>query len=193
MVKGHRTYTKVRRAEAEGKTRDRIIEAMIALHEEVGPSRTTISAIAERAGVERLTVYRHFPDEPAMLRACSSRWAEIDPPPAIPVKRYRDPAAGFRAMLLPLYEWYRRNHRMLANVTADLDRVPAVREVFATTHARLMEMTAAMDGLWPRRNERRLATIRHAAAFATWRSLDQWTGSDRKSVTLVLEWIRGLR
>src|SRR5215210_6391266 len=70
-----RKYEQKRHAEQQAETRQRIVEAMVALHAEVGPARTTISAIAERAGVERLTVYRHFADETAMFQACSAHFA----------------------------------------------------------------------------------------------------------------------
>src|ERR671919_2710297 len=76
-----RKYEKKRRAEQEAETRQRIVEAMVALHREVGPARTTISAIAERAGVERLTVYRHFPDERSLFEACTGHWRASHPPP----------------------------------------------------------------------------------------------------------------
>src|SRR5918994_5654651 len=76
-----RRYQKKRRAEQEAETRQRIVEAMVALHREVGPARTTISAIAERAGVERLTVYRHFPDERSMFQACTSHYSTLVPEP----------------------------------------------------------------------------------------------------------------
>ena len=80
-----RAYRKRRRAEQEEETRLRITEAAVDLHGSVGPARTTVSAIAERAGVQRATVYRHFPDEEALFAACSSHWAALNPPP--------DPAA----------------------------------------------------------------------------------------------------
>src|SRR6185312_8925397 len=76
-----RKYQKKLRAEQQEETRQRIVEAMVALHREVGPARTTISAIAERAGVERLTVYRHFPDERSMFEACTSHYATVVPQP----------------------------------------------------------------------------------------------------------------
>ena len=68
-----RRYTLKRRAELQAETRQRIVDAAVALHSSVGPAATTISAIAEHAGVERLTVYRHFPDELTLLRACSGK------------------------------------------------------------------------------------------------------------------------
>src|ERR1700756_5122423 len=76
-----RTYRMRRRAELEEQTRRRITESTIALHEQLGPARTSISAIAERAGVRRSTVYRHSPDEAALFAACSSHWRAENPPP----------------------------------------------------------------------------------------------------------------
>ena len=76
-----RTYKMKRRAEQEAETRQRITEAAMRLHGTVGPARTSISAVADRAGVRRSTVYRHFPDEEALFGACSQHWAERNPPP----------------------------------------------------------------------------------------------------------------
>src|SRR4051795_2135475 len=96
-----RKYQKKRRAEQQEETRQRIVEAMVALHREVGPARTTISAIAERAGVERLTVYRHFADETAMFQACSAHFAaEVAPPDPAAWTGVREPAERLRAALL---------------------------------------------------------------------------------------------
>src|SRR5512146_2415532 len=82
MKRGRRRpYVQRRRAELAEGTRARILDAVISLHEEVGPSRTTVSAIARRAGVQRLTVYRHLPDERLLLEACASRWISEHPPP----------------------------------------------------------------------------------------------------------------
>ena len=69
------------RAERQANTRARIVEAIMHLHQDVGPRHTTVSAIARRAGVERLTVYRHFNDESEMFAACSHRYLELNPPP----------------------------------------------------------------------------------------------------------------
>src|SRR5215210_1962247 len=76
-----RPYRKTRRAELEDQTRRRITESAVALHERLGPARTSISAIAQHAGVRRSTVYRHFPDEVALFDACSSHWREANPAP----------------------------------------------------------------------------------------------------------------
>src|SRR5919112_699113 len=100
-----RKYEKKRRAERETETRQRIVEAMVALHREVGPGRTTISAIAERAGVERLTVYRHFGDETAMFQACSAHFAtEVPGPDPTAWAGVARPADRLRAALLAFYD-----------------------------------------------------------------------------------------
>jgi AcrR family transcriptional regulator len=162
------------------------VDALIKLHEEVGPSRTTVSAVAAEAGVERLTVYRHFPDEQAMLSACSSRWEERNPLPAIP-----DAAtpAHVRRALLALYAWYRRNARMLTQLAADADRVPFIRDNAAQVAQYLDALASALERAWPRRRAHRRATLRHALEFSTWRSLAQLAGSDAKAAAIVLGWL----
>ena len=189
-MKRARTYTKVHRAAAEEATRERIVSAIMALHEEVGPARTTVSAIAERAGVERLTVYRHFPDEPSMLRACSAHWAALNPLPPMPAKG-TDPLAAFRRTILSLYEWYRANEAMLVQVTTDARKVPLIAELIAPIGMELDRTATELDAHWPRRSTRRATTIRHALEFSTWRSLAQLTGSDRRAVAVVAGWIEG--
>ena len=184
-----RAYNKVRRAEAEQETRQRIVDALLALHEEVGPARTTVSAVADRAGVERLTVYRHFPDETSMIRACSSCWAERHPFPALRDLRSMEPADAVRATLLDLYGWYRENARMLERIEADRERVTAVREAMEPGDVHFETIATSLDRLWPNRSATRLATLRHAIAFATWQSLARIAGSDRRAVAIVLEWI----
>ena len=184
-----RRYTKVRRAETENETRARIVEAMMALHEDVGPARTTVSAIAERAGVERLTVYRHFPDEASMIRACSTCWAERHPLPEIPAKAGGDPIAVCRNTLSELYGWYRANERMLERVHADRDRMASVDDALRSTDEYLDAVAAAMDRQWTGRSSRRAATLRHAVEFTTWRSLQRIAGSDSRAAAIVVAWL----
>jgi len=189
-MKRPRAYTKVRRAAAEDATRERIVCAIVALHEEIGPARTTVSAIADRAGVERLTVYRHFPDEPSMLRACSAHWTALHPLPPIPADG-ADPLAAFRRTILRLYGWYRANAAMLVQITTDARKIPLVAELIAPLGADLDRAAAELDANWPRRSARRATTIRHALEFSTWRSLDRLTGSDRRAAALAVGWIDG--
>ncbi len=189
-MKQPRAYTKVRRAASEEATRERIVTAMIALHEEIGPARTTVSAIADRAGVERLTVYRHFPDEPSMLRACSAHWATLNPLPPMPAVA-TDPLTAFRRTILSLYGWYRANEAMLAQVTTDARKIPLIAELMAPVRVELERVAAELEANWPRRSGRRATTIRHALEFSTWRSLAQLTGSDGRAAGVVVGWVEG--
>ena len=101
---GKRPYRKRRRAELEDETRLRITEAAVALHGSVGPARTTVSAVAERAGVQRATVYRHFPDERSMFAACSAHWIAANPLPDLGAwARIADPGERLRTALTELY------------------------------------------------------------------------------------------
>src|SRR3954471_8590928 len=130
-----RPYRMTRRAELEEHTRRRITESTVALHEEVGPARTSISAIAERAGVRRSTVYRHFPDEAALFEACSSHWAAENPMPDMGAwAAIEDPDERLRAAIDELYAFYRRTERMMENLLRDEVTVPVVAERFAGFH-----------------------------------------------------------
>lgn len=189
-MKPRRSYTKVRRAEAEEAMRERIVTAIVDLHEEIGPARTTISAIAERAGVERLTVYRHFPDEPSMLRACSAHWSALHPLPPLPAAG-PEPLTAYRRTVLRLYGWYRANEAMLTRITTDAPAMPLVAELIAPIAGGVDAVAAALDANWSRRSARRAITIRHALQFSTWRSLAALTGSDRRAAAVVVAWVEG--
>src|SRR3954468_14614829 len=124
-----RRYEKRARAAHEEATRRRVIEAAMALHGTVGPARTTISAIAESAGVRRATVYRHFPDERALFLGCSGTWAERNPVPD-PAAWATIPDAPTRlaAALEAIYGWYERVEPMLTAVSRDAEAMPIVAE-----------------------------------------------------------------
>jgi AcrR family transcriptional regulator len=179
-----RKYELKQRAERQAETRQRIVEAIVALHREVGPARTTISAIAERAGVERLTVYRHFADETAMFQACSAHFtSEVAPPAPAAWSHVADPAARLRAALVAFYDYYRRAEDMLAHVQRDAPQLPALAAVVAPWDA---FVGAVRDGLldgWaapgagPAR-ARLSAAVAHALRFDTWRSLARAEGLD---------------
>src|SRR5689334_23081270 len=116
-----RKYELRQRAEARAVTRQRIVDATVALHGSVGPAATTISAIAERAGVQRLTVYRHFPDKRALFQACSGHWAALHPlPDPSSWPAVADPAARLELALRELYAHYRETEQMTANIRRDL-------------------------------------------------------------------------
>src|SRR5215471_6665449 len=102
-----RTYQKKKRAEREAETRRRIVEATVGLHTSVGPARTTISAIADKAGVQRHTVYAHFPEEDTLFAACTSHWASLHPfPQAEPWQAAADPLECLALALRDVWGWY---------------------------------------------------------------------------------------
>jgi AcrR family transcriptional regulator len=175
MSDERRRYTKRRRAEAELETRQRITEAAVELHGSVGPARTTISAVAERAGVQRATVYRHFPDEAALFAACSGHWAMENPPPDPAAWRETgSPAARLSQALTDLYSWFRRNAAMLENVTRDRPLVAAMAEPAAAMEAYFGAVVETLVAGRPERGHARRrvkAALGHATSFTTWQSL----------------------
>lgn len=176
-----------RRAEQVGATRQRIVDAAVLLHGTVGPAATSIAAIAERAGVTRLTVYRHFPDETALFAACSRDWLARQPLPR-PEEwaLVADPVDRLRSGLADLYRFYRSGAPMLALVYRDHDSVPApIREMREAAEQRQVEMLASAFADRSRRKRRlRRALTAHAAAFTTWRSLCEEQGlTDKEAVT----------
>jgi AcrR family transcriptional regulator len=170
-----RQYRKRRRAEAEEETRRRITEAAVALHGSLGPARTTISAVAERAGVQRATVYRHFPDEEALFGACSAHWLAHHPLPELAEwAAVGDHDERLRVALVALYAWYERAEGMLEKTTRDAPLVPAMRAPAEAMAAWRAEALATIARGRPERGARRrrvAAAIGHAISFATWRSL----------------------
>jgi AcrR family transcriptional regulator len=178
-----RRYRKRRRAELEAETRRRITEAAMRLHGTVGPARTTVKAIAEEAGVQRATVYRHFPDEEGLFLACSAHWASLNPPPdPAGWKTVGDPGERLRLALAELYEWYEWAAPTLEKVLRDAPRVPALQpamqrfeQQFAVLHETLMRGRRERG----RRRGRVAAAIGHAIAYTTWHSLIREQGLGR--------------
>ena len=179
-----RPYRMRRRAELEEQTRRRITESAVALHEEVGPAQTSISAIAERAGVRRSTVYRHFPDEDALFAACSSHWRAANPPPDPRMwSSIDDPAERTRTAVRELYAFYAGTEAMYVSLLRDEPLVPAVQRRLRDFHGYLASIgddLAAARGLRGRRAQYVRAAIGHALGFPTWRSLtrEQGLGDD---------------
>jgi AcrR family transcriptional regulator len=189
-----RKYRLGRRAGLKDRTRRRIVEATVALHQELGPRATTISAIAEQAGVQRLTVYRHFPDDAALFRACSSHWLAEHPMPDPAVWRAMpDWRTRCRAAFASLYTYYRRNAGMLASVMRDAD-LPAMREPiagFAAYDRQLQREILESAGPSLAADKAFRTTIMHALAFATWQSLAQCL-KDEEMVALSMAWLEGI-
>jgi AcrR family transcriptional regulator len=175
-----RTYRKRRRAALENETRRRITEAAVKLHGTVGPARTTVSAIAEEAGVQRATVYRHFPDIDSLFAACSGHWMAQNPlPDAERWAEIGDPESRLRVALGELYAWYARTEHMVERINRDVTLVP---EIARPMSAQLAWLEWMRDLLLKGRRERGrsrarvAAAIGHATAFETWRSLVRQQG-----------------
>jgi AcrR family transcriptional regulator len=189
-----RKYTKQRRAEQESETRRRIVEAVYSLHGEIGPARTTIKAIAERAGVERLTVYRHFADEREIFAACGAHFqAEIPPPDPAAWAAVTDPPARLRAALLAFYAYYRRAEKMLSKVNQDVAELPALAAELAPFGRLVDEVREDLQARWAAGDGAgaRLAAIGHALRFETWRSLARIEGlEDTEAAELMVHFAR---
>jgi AcrR family transcriptional regulator len=190
-----RKYEKKRRAEQESETRRRIVEAVFALHGEIGPARTTIKAIAEHAGVERLTVYRHFADEGAIFAACDAHFrAETPPPNPTEWANIADAVARLRTALLAFYRFYRRGENMIANAERDAADLPALAAVMAPRDRFVAVVREDLLAAWPvpdRARARLAAAIAHALRFDTWRSLARVEGlEDAEAAELMVDLAR---
>ena len=160
----------MKRADDEQRTRARIVDAAEALHAELGPARASISAIAERAGVTRATVYRHFPDDESLFLACSGQWLSRQQLPDLDAWDDDDPMAVLRAGLTDIYRYFREGEPMLTSVLRDVDVVPAL--VTETRLAREREWRERLTRSLPgRRRKTTQAAVAHAMSFGTWRSL----------------------
>lgn len=190
--KRKRPYAMRKRRESQDETRRRIVEATMQLHEEIGPRATNISAIAERAGVQRLTVYRHFPDEAAVFRACTSHWLSLNPPPALEQWRQLDDAsARMREALRLFYAYYRRTNRMWAAAHRDVAVVPALQEPMLEFERYLRSVGDELFRHFKSRRNRRLlaATVHHVLSFTTWASLEAQGLSDEDKAATALAWV----
>jgi AcrR family transcriptional regulator len=170
---GPRRYVLRKRAEQQEDTRRRITEAAVALHQELGPLSTSISAIAARAGVQRLTVYRHFPDEASLLSACTQHYFSLHPPPdPSSWVEVADPEARLRQGLEELYAFWNETEPMMASVLRDYEVDPERAGRGAVTFmGRAQEALAAAWSLPGRRGSVLRASVGHAVDFRTWRSL----------------------
>ena len=166
-----RPYRLKQRAERHDQTRQRIIEAAIELHQTIGPAATTVTDIAERAQVGRVTVYRHFPDEPTLARACSGLYFERHPAPD--PDRWRaiaDPVERLRTGLSETYAHHRATEAMISHVLADARDHP----VMAPYHVHWRRAADILAAGWRVRGRRRTmlrAGIALALSFDTWRTL----------------------
>lgn len=175
-AKQPRRYELKKRADALEETRRRITEATVELHRTVGPVATRITDVAKKAGVQRVTVYNHFPDESSLMASCSAHWRALHPSPDPSAwLAIADPGARLRTGLGELYAWYRETEPMTANVLRDAETLPALRKIIddglGMYLARVQEILAKFPNLRGRRRERVKAAVRVAADFHTWRGL----------------------
>jgi AcrR family transcriptional regulator len=171
-----RRYEQRERARKHEQTRQRIIDALIELHETVGAAQTTVVEVARRAGVGRMTVYNHFPTEADMVTACTSHWIELNQPPDLQAwERIGDPGDRLDRALAELYAYYRRTEAMWTTAYRDAALVESLGEIMNTTwFARLdraVQVLAAGRRLRGARRRRVIGALRLAVDFPTWRTL----------------------
>ena len=187
-----RKYELKKRAERQLETRQRIAEAALALHIERGPLHTTISAIADRAGVQRHTVYSHFPDDLSLGMACSGLFAERNPTPdADALQTISEPEERLRAGLTDLYRWFEDGEELLAHLARDIADDPVSQEVFELrSGSQLRALHAALaDGVVSGRGHARARTaaaLDLALDFHTWRSLTRRSGLSRDQAVALM-------
>lgn len=191
-----RRYRLKERARRQEETRRRITEATVALHEEVGPAATSIAEIARRAGVQRVTVYKHFPDEPSLFAACSAHWSAAHPMPDSGAWReIADPYERARTALRELYAYYSDNARTLGHVTRDARSIPALHDVverdMGPNLATVAEVLAAAWILRGKRRDTVAAQLDLVLRFDGWQLLSERAGGDvRRAADLAADLVR---
>ena len=170
-----RRYELKRRADDMAETRRRITEAAVGLHGTVGPARTTVTAVAERAGVQRHTVYRHFPTDADLFEACSMHFFHANPQPDLQTwEVIGEPGPRLERALDELYAYYERTESMYSNVYRDAEFVAAIPAALAPFERYLDEAARILAAGRPARGRRRqvlAGALRHAIDFRTWHSL----------------------
>ena len=189
-------YNLKARAERQQNTRQRIVETAVELHRIHGPAQTTITDIARRAGVERRTVYNHFPDELSLLKACSAHNRALNPPPdPEPWKLIADPESRLRKALAEVYAYYRRNEQMQANVSRDAQVNPNVAKVFEARVKHQERMRDALAVGWEQGDGQRdkllYGALWVALEFQTWHELVRQQGfEDEDVIELMVRMVR---
>jgi AcrR family transcriptional regulator len=180
-----RRYELKARAEAQEATRARIAAAAAGLHEEVGIAKTTVADIARRAGVQRLTVYNHFPDVDALLPACTAHWLTEHPRPDLErALALEEPAERLRAALTALYGWYRETAPMQRRVYGERATVPELDAWLArSSDPALAELAADLSAGFA--GPEALALVALALDFWTWQRLDREGLDDAAAAALM--------
>jgi AcrR family transcriptional regulator len=187
-----RKYELKARAESQQRTRERIVQATMELHQEVGPAKTTVAEVARRAHVQRLTVYNHFPNDRELFGACQAHWMGLHPLPDVSLTlALPDPTERVRAALRAFYSWYRETEPMAEKIQRDRGAVPALDDLMKqTADARLAQLTEGLAGgfrLRGRRAARQRALIGLALDFWTWRRLKRGELDDDTAADLMAE------
>jgi AcrR family transcriptional regulator len=191
ISKSTRRYRLQARAAGMDRTRERITRAAVELHGTIGPAATTMSAVAERAGVTRATLYRYFANEEILFEACSADWRAANPAPDLARwTTIADPVDRVGTALVELYAWYRSTEAMRANLLRDLDTLPAP---IATRIAAFPgAMRDVLEVGWPQeRSALRHAAIGLALSFETWRALAREGIDDREAASLMVAFVVG--
>jgi AcrR family transcriptional regulator len=192
MKRVRRPYVLRARGDQVAETRARIVEAIMELHGEIGPRKTTVSAIADRAGVERLTIYRHFKGEAEMFAACSERYLELNPPPDPTAWAVEpDPMKRTQRGLADVYAFFSRTAPMFAKVYLDVDEYPALKKIMGQFDAHLRHLADDLAFAWPRdkSTQKRQTILRHAAKFATWQSLEAEGVDNQEKIKFIVAWL----
>lgn len=197
-VKG-RSYRQTNRAEQVAATRRRLVEAALKLHTTIGPARTSLSHVAREARVSRPTLYAHFPDESALLRACTFHSLASDPPPDPQTwLEVTSPRERVRRGLAELYDYFERTESLTANILKDMYTVPAMKKlnvpILETAFTRMGEILA--EGFEDRTQavrQRRRAAVAVALSFGTWQVLVRQQGLTRsRAVDVMAQFIEGV-
>jgi AcrR family transcriptional regulator len=192
-----RKYEMKRRAERMEETRRRITEAAVELHETVGPARTTVSAIAEKAGVQRHTYYAHFPELKDLYRACMGHRLASNPlPEPSSWSDVADAEERLRVALSEVYAYFSREEAMLSNVLRDTPLDPVGQEVMVPFYRyweTVRDTIAAAFEASGERHEALHAALALALDFQTWRTLvRQQELSQDRAVGLMVGMVRCL-
>lgn len=178
-----RSYQLQRRADGVAQTRRRIVDAAVALHTTLGPARTSLAAVAARAGVQRHTLYAHFPDRRALFAACSAHWRQLHPLPDTA------PWGSLEEALVALYRWYEEVEDDLALFRRDMQLDDDVRELQEAFGRQLADVRDTLAGTG---SALRRAAIGHALQFETWRSLRHEGLSPGEAVRVMLGFVAGV-
>jgi AcrR family transcriptional regulator len=191
-----RPYRKRKRADREEETRRRITEAAVELHGTVGPARTKVTDIAERAGVSRMTVYNHFPTDAHLMAACSAHWAAANPLPDLSGwGEIADPSERVHVGLSELYAWYRGAESMMGNILRDAPIMAPLGEIMeGFWWPYVEEAVRVLAAGWPPTASEKgdlQAALRLMVEFCTWQVLSRAARDDEHAAELALRMVTG--